>query len=66
MKQEKDILKATAVLAIIYPVYLTQAETRCFSVNHADKDFPALRVKEGQFGMDGTNVRRMDSLLQQK
>ena len=28
--------------------------------------FPALRVKEGQFGMDGTNVRRMDSLLQQK
>ena len=40
----------------IYPVYLTHAETYCFSVNHAGKDFIRynLKVNGGKFGMDET------------
>ena len=40
----------------IYPVYLTHAETYCFSVNHAGKDFIRYnrKVNGGKFGMDET------------
>lgn len=64
----KTLKRSTAVLVVIYPVHLTQAEAYSFSVNHASKNFISynLRVKGGKFGTDGTNVRRMNSLLQQK
>ena len=68
MKQEKDGLEVNSWFIIIYPVYLTHSETYCFSVDHAGKDFVRynLKVNGGKFGMDETNVRGMDSLLQQK
>ena len=68
MKQEKDVLEVNSWFIIIYPVYLTHSETYCFSVDHAGKDFVRynLKVNGGKFGMDETNVRGMDSLLQQK
>ena len=64
----KTLKRSTAVLVVIYPDHLTQAEAYSFSVNHAGKNFNRynLRVKGGKFRTDGTNVRRMYSLLQQK
>ena len=56
MKQEKDVLEVNGWFIVIYPVYLTHAETYCFSVNHAGKDFIRynLKVNGGKFGMDET------------
>ena len=69
MKQEKDVLEVNSCFSSHYILFIWyKAETSCFSVNHAGKNFFRynLKVKEGKFGTDGTNGRRMDSLLQQQ
>ena len=69
VKQEKDVLEVNSCFSSHYILFIwyKQRHLAFLSIMLARISLGiTLKVKGRKFGTDGTNVRRMDSLLQQK